>query len=171
MKPLEAKLEANLIIRPARTDEAPVVLNLWQMSARWLNARGIYQWRPEHFYIEKVIRFMSDGSAVYLAELDSKYVGTYVITWADPYIWQELDSLEAGYIHKFAVNRDYQGRGIGSVLLQSAEQQIRQQGRALIRLDCMADNTRLNQYYQEHGYQFVRRLNGDGWGANLYEKN
>lgn len=164
------QLKTNLIIRPARGDEASAVLNLWQMSARWLNAKGIYQWRPEYFQIEKVMRFLNDGSEVYLAELDSQYVGTYVITWSDPHIWREMDCSEAGYIHKFAVNRDYQGLGIGSLLLKSAEKQIKQQGKTLIRLDCMADNARLNQYYQEHGYNLVRRMNGDGWSANLYEK-
>lgn len=164
------QLKTNLIIRPARGDEASAVLNLWQMSARWLNAKGIYQWRPEYFQIEKVMRFLNDGSEVYLAELDSQYVGTYVITWSDPHIWRELDCSEAGYIHKFAVNRDYQGLGIGGLLLKSAEEQIKLKGKTLIRLDCMADNARLNQYYEEHGYDFVRRMNGDGWSANLYEK-
>lgn len=157
-------------IRLARLDEAPIVLNLWQMSARWLNSKGINQWRPEHFNLDKVNKLMNNGSDVYLALIENEYVGTYTLTWSDPFIWRELDNLESGYIHKFAVNRDYQGRGIGSVLLHSAEEQIKLRGKTLIRLDCMADNIRLNQYYKDHGFNYIRRVNGEGWSANLYEK-
>jgi ribosomal protein S18 acetylase RimI-like enzyme len=164
------QLGTKLSIRRAQLDEASVVLSLWQTSARWLNSKGIYQWRPEYFNLDKVIKFMKNGSDVYLAELNNEFVGTYILTWSDPIIWKELDNLDSGYIHKFAVNRDYQGLGIGSLLLKSAEEQIKFKGKTLIRLDCMADNLRLNQYYKDHGFNLIRRINGEGWSANLYEK-
>ena len=156
-----------IMIRPATIDEAPVVLSLLQGSARWLNSKGIYQWRPEYFDLEEVVDFMSNGSDVYLAEYNQDIVGTYLITWSDPMIWQELDNNDSGYIHRFAVNRDYQGNGIGQHLLQAAEGQIRQKGKTHIRLDCMADNPRLNRYYKDCGFGFVRRMDGEGWSANL----
>ncbi|MNJ57964.1 putative acetyltransferase [compost metagenome] len=163
-------LLTELLIRPASLEEAPIVLDLWQSSARWLNSKGIYQWRPEKFNLEQVIDFFHDGSDVYVAESNQEIVGTYILTWTDPLIWQELDRPEAGYIHRFAVHRDYKGLGIGQYLLNSAEEQIRLKGKTLVRLDCMADNARLNQYYKDYGFQFVRRLNREGWSANLYEK-
>jgi len=164
------QLETKLSIRRAQFDEASVVLGLWQTSARWLNSKGIYQWRPEYFNLDKVIKFMNNGSDVYLAELNNEFVGTYTLTWSDPFIWKELDNIDSGYIHKFAVNRDYQGLGIGSIILKSAEEQIKLKGKTLIRLDCMADNLRLNQYYKDHGFNLIKRITGDGWSANLYEK-
>jgi ribosomal protein S18 acetylase RimI-like enzyme len=164
------QLETRLSIRHARVDEASIVLNLWQKSAHWLNSNGIYQWRPEFFNLEQVIEFMTNGSDVYLAEIDKEIVGTYILTWSDSLIWKELDSLDSGYIHRFAVNRDYKGRGIGKFLLKAAEEQIKLKGKTLIRLDCMADNIRLNQYYKESGFNFIRRVDGNGWSANLYEK-
>lgn len=164
------RIETDVSIRPASMDEAPVVLELWQKSASWLNSRGIYQWRPEYFDLEQVIEFMTNGSNVYLAEIGNEIVGTYIITWSDPVIWKELDHIDAGYIHRFAVNRDYLGQGIGRLLLKSAERHIKQNGRTLIRLDCMADNSRLNQYYIDYGFEYIRRIDGQGWSANLYEK-
>lgn len=77
------------------------------------------------FYLEQVLEFMNVGSDVYLAEWNNEIVGTYTLTWSDPLIWQELDNLESGYIHRFAVNRKYRGLDIGKYLLKSAEQQIR----------------------------------------------
>ncbi|WP_337100027.1 GNAT family N-acetyltransferase [Paenibacillus sp. YIM B09110] len=163
-------VDTDVVIREAMHEDAETILNLWQSSARWLLANGIKQWRPEYFHLEQVIEFMNDGSNMYLAELNGVPVGTYVITWSDPYIWQELDSTDAGYIHRFAVNRDYKGSGIGSCLIRSAEEQIRQSGKSLVRLDCMAANPRLNQYYRDLGFKYVRRLDSEGWSANLYEK-
>lgn len=164
------QITEQLEIRHARMEEAAVILELWQMSARWLNAKGIYQWRPEYFRIEQVMEFLTNGSDVYVAECQGEIVGTYVITWSDPYIWQELDHNDAGYIHRFAVNRNYKGLGLGPVLIQSAIDQILQRGKSTVRLDCMADNVRLNQYYRDLGFGFVRRWESDGWKANLYEK-
>ncbi|GMK41287.1 N-acetyltransferase [Paenibacillus sp. CCS19] len=163
------QLEQQLKIRHATSDEAADVLELWLMSARWLNAKGIYQWRPEHFRLEHVVEFMNDGADVYVAEYQGAIVGTYVLTWSDPLIWNELDHNGAGYIHRFAVNRDYKGLGIGEQLIQSAIGEIRQRGKTVVRLDCMAENPRLNQYYRDLGFGFVRRLEFDNWAANLYE--
>ncbi|GIP56692.1 N-acetyltransferase [Paenibacillus woosongensis] len=163
-------LRTQLLVRPALHEEAPIILDLWQNSARWLNSKGIYQWRPEYFNLEQVLEFMNDGSDVYLAEWNNEIVGTYILTWSDPFIWQELDNSESGYIHRFAVHREYRGLDIGKYLLKNAEQQIRLKGKTWIRLDCMAENPRLNQYYRDCGFQYIRRIDGEGWSANLYEK-
>lgn len=162
--------ETELMIRLALPEEASTVLNLWQESARWLNSKEIYQWRPEYFKLEQVIEFMNDGSDVYLAERNHEVVGTYILTWSDPLIWEELDNTNSGYIHRFAVNRDFKGQNIGLLLLQSAEENIRQKGKTLIRLDCMADNPRLNQYYKDYGFQYIRRVELGSWSTSLYEK-
>ncbi|MGI2297964.1 GNAT family N-acetyltransferase [Paenibacillus sp. GXUN7292] len=159
-----------LIITHATIDDAPIILSLWKGSAEWLQSNNIKQWNPEAFSLEQVLKFVNDGSDVYLATIDNEIAGTYLITWQDPFIWKELDNSDAGYIHKFAVNRKFKGKGIGSKLLRSAEEQIRDKGKKYIRLDCMADNNRLNQYYRDAGYQFVRRLDSEGWSAHLYEK-
>src|SRR3569832_27554 len=134
---------SDLQIRLATDADAEVILELWQNSAKWLLSNGIVQWSPEHFKVDQDLEFLSNGSHVYVAQIENVIVGTYILTWADPLIWVELDSEEAGYIHRFAVNRSYRGRGIGQRLIRAAEEQIRQHGKSIIRLDCMAANQRL----------------------------
>jgi GNAT superfamily N-acetyltransferase len=86
-------------------------------------------------------------------------------------VWEELDDHDSGYIHRFAVSRNHLGLGIGHRLLDWAETYIRDHGKKRIRLDCMAENPRLNQYYSDRGYQHIRRLEWEnGWKINLYEK-
>lgn len=164
------QINTKLITRLALPEEASIVLNLLQESARWLNSKEIFQWRPEYFNLEQVNEFMTDGSDVYLAEINHEIVGTYTLTWSDSLIWEELDNTNSGYIHRFAVNRDFKGQNIGLLLLKSAEENIRQKGKTLIRLDCMADNLRLNQYYKDYGFQYIRRMKQGNWSASLYEK-
>lgn len=159
-----------IIIRPASLDEAPIVFNLWLGSAKWLQAKNIDQWNPVRFALEHVIEYMNSGSDVYLAVMNNEFVGTYLITWEDPFIWKELDDSESGYIHRFAVSRQFKGMGIGIKLLRIAEEQIRSKGKKHIRLDCMADNERINQYYRDAEFQYVRRMDEEGWSVNLYEK-
>jgi hypothetical protein len=36
--------------------------------------------------------------------------------------------------------------------------------------DCMADNPKLNAFYQGAGFVFKGKVNGNGWSAHLYEK-
>jgi|GEM_PF-4909161 len=107
----------------------PTILNLWQGSAHWLVKKGIMQWKPENFRLAQVLEFMNNGSHVYVAEANDIPVGTYVITWSDAFIWKELDNKESGYIHRFAVNREYHGNHIGKYLLESAEKQIKDMGK------------------------------------------
>jgi ribosomal protein S18 acetylase RimI-like enzyme len=161
---------SDLTIRIASLDEVPIVLDLWKSSGKWLQSEGIDQWNPDRFTLEDVLSYFNNGSIIYLAELDNEIVGTYLITWSDPFIWKELDNTEAGYIHRLAVYRRFKGTGIGLMLLKSAEKQIKLKGKNFIRLDCMADNVRLNQYYRDAGYEYIRRVDGIGWSANLYEK-
>ena len=161
--------DMRLLIRRAAIDDAPILLSLWLDAAEWLQAKGIDQWHPSRFSLDGAIAAIRDAE-VYIAELGREAVGTYLIMWSDPVIWRELDDGEAGYIHKLAVRRDCKGRGLVLKLLRDAERRIAGRGKRLIRLDCMADNERLNRYYLDAGYAFVRRHVDDGWSANLYEK-
>lgn len=162
-------LDRELRIRPANPEDARDVLAIWTNAAEWQRARGIDQWNPAQFSLEGAAAAIRDAE-VYLAELGHDPVGTYLIVWSDSLIWKERDNAESGYIHKLAVRRDLNGMGIGLRLLAHAERQIAGRGKRFIRLDCMADNERLNRYYLGAGYTLVGRSDGDGWSANLYEK-
>ena len=166
---MQDPLDRKLRIRPASAGDARQVLALWLDAAEWLQAKGIDQWHPSRFSLDVAASAIRD-SHVYLAERGDEAVGTYLIAWSDPYIWKELDDGEAGYIHRLAVRRDCKGMGLGRLLLAHAERQIAGRGKRFVRLDCMADNERLNRYYRDAGYVFVRRFDGEGWSANLYEK-
>lgn len=157
-------------VQPATAGDAPTILELWQGSARWLQSKGINQWHPDFFNIDQVYEWFDNGAKIYLARVNDEVAGTLLICWSDPFMWEELDDEDSGYIHRFAVNRSYKGFGIGEQLLKWAEEHIIRTGKSKIRLDCMSANVPLNQYYMNQGYTFVRMKQWDRWIANLYEK-
>ncbi|OAB37002.1 GNAT family N-acetyltransferase [Paenibacillus glacialis] len=159
-------------VYPATIEESHKVLELWKESARWIQSKGINQWNPDHFNIEQVHECFNNGSEIFLARLNEEVVGTLFVCWSDPIIWEELDDNASGYIHRFAVSRNHLGLGIGKKLLIWSENYIRNKGKKRIRLDCMAENNSLNQYYLESGYKHIKLLQWhNGWKINLYEKN
>ena len=76
-----------------------------------------------------------------------------MIQWSDHEIWGDrgLDG-QAGYVHGLAVRRSAAGRGLGLRILGLASVRIARQGRGLLRLDCMADNKPLCDYYRRAGF-------------------
>ncbi|WP_042161758.1 GNAT family N-acetyltransferase [Paenibacillus gorillae] len=158
-------------VRPAVISDGETILSLWQTAARWLQAKGIAQWAPEYFNIGQIKEWMDSGADIFIASMNGEAVGTLLICWTDPSVWEELNSEDAGYIHRFAVSRTHTNAGIGRYLLAWAEREIKARGKKMVRLDCMADNTALNNYYQSNGYvQVGTRHWSNGWRANLYEK-
>ncbi len=43
-------------------------------------------------------------------------------------------------------------------------------GKRYLRLDCMAENPALNDYYRRAGFSYRGERRGDGWAASLYER-
>jgi len=154
----------------ATRDNIDEVHGLWTEAADWMKARGINQWIPEQLTREAV-EYCYENSRMFLAKSDGETVGTFFIVWSDPYIWGELDNSCSGYLHRLVVPRRYAGTGLGIELLRLAEQYIRNSGKTHFRLDCMADNEKLNAFYRNAGFAFKGRVDGDGWSASLYEKS
>lgn len=53
------------------------------------------------------------------------------------------------------VDRGNARPGTGRFLLCAAERRVAAEGRAFVRLDCLAGNARLNAYYLDAGYRVV----------------
>jgi len=77
---------------------------------------------------------------------------------------------DAGYLHRLAIRRVYAGMELGRQLLQWAEGKVASAGRDYLRLDCMAENQALRQYYEQAGFTYRGEVRGEGWRASLYEK-
>lgn len=162
----------DLIIRQAGEGDKSLVIHIKQDAASWLENRGIHQWAgilmaPGE---DMVYKRVHEGE-VYLALKGAQAVGTISILWEDPISWGEkgLDG-KAGYMHGIAILRQYAGKGVGRDIIQWATDLIRSKGK-IVRLDCMAENPRINEFYRQLEFKNVglKEL-PSGFKVSLYEK-
>ncbi|HJT56732.1 MAG TPA: GNAT family N-acetyltransferase [Ktedonobacteraceae bacterium] len=163
--------QRNIIIEQARPDDLDTVIDILEEAAAWLTSRGIDQWRPGSFLearYETIAKQVNRGE-VYLATLNGKPVGTLTLQWEDKGFWGDVPD-DAAYVHRIAIRRAYAGKELGYHLLQWAESTAAASGKNFLRLDCMAENVALCEYYERANFESRGEIQGKGWRGRLYEK-
>ncbi len=144
------------------------VLYILEEAARWLARRGIDQWQLGSFSHRRIADRIGRGE-MYLAKLARQTFGTFAIQWSDEEVWGDVPGA-AGYVHGLAIRRQFGGRGLGRGLLRWAEERAALSGKRYLRLDCIAENRELNEYYERAGFCWRGRARVWGLEVNLYEK-
>jgi ribosomal protein S18 acetylase RimI-like enzyme len=128
-------------------------IDLLEEVAGWLASRGIRQWRPGSFrlsrdYYAESIRH----GEVHLAFVGQELVGTLRLLLREPVVWPEIVEDDAVYVYNLAVRRSWDGNRFGARMLEWAADRAASIGRRYVRLDCMADNRFLAEYYVRAGF-------------------
>ena len=135
----------------AERDDIDELLVLRDALARWLSDRGIEQWLPGELPRQRLGAWVDRGR-VHVHRHRGEIVAAVAALDDDPEIWND-GRVDAGYIHLLMVDRRHAGRGLGEAGLAYAEQQIRDGGGRVARLDTVATNTALQSWYERHGYR------------------
>ncbi len=156
-------------ISPARPTDVDVVLAILDEVTVWLHSSGIPTvWKPGGFSRPTFLDQISKGE-VFIVLVDSTPAGTFILQWSDVFWWGETPP-DAGYVHKLAVRPAYSGRGLGLEMLRWAEARTRSMGRRILRLNCMAEDRKIRDYYESAGFSYVKDVKGPLAIASLYEK-
>jgi GNAT superfamily N-acetyltransferase len=126
-----------------------IIIEILEDGRAWLKMKGINQW-PFAFTLEWVNQCL-EKREFFVANVDQETGGVFRLLHTDPFFWGD-DVEDAIYIHTLAVRRSWQGRGIGCDLIRWAEDYTARHDRPYLRLDCMADNSVLCQYYEQAGF-------------------
>jgi GNAT superfamily N-acetyltransferase len=123
------------------------VLAVFDEVAAWLGERGVQQWPPrfEREWIEPALL----AGDTWLAVDDGQVLATVTLDRADG-LWVGLPA-PAAYVHRLAVRRV--AAGLGTRILDWAAATAAAEGRHYLRLDCVATNRRLRDYYAAAGFQ------------------
>jgi GNAT superfamily N-acetyltransferase len=152
------------------------VLDLLAEASEWTRARGYDNW-PARFPRSLIARNV-DAGELCVVEREDVTIATLTLQWSDEFFWGVSDA-DAGYVHRLAVRRDHAGAGLGYQLLDWADERVRANGRALLRLDVVSDNRPLRDYYAAAGFAHRRDVSGEfelqdgtrrGWQTSLYER-
>lgn len=167
----------NYKVRKARAADAGTVLQIWCDIARWLKSKGVSQWeyllRGEGSNeVEQAIKAgityiveNSEGNAAAVFNFSSKQND-----W-DIGLWGVRDD-SAYYLHKLIVTKDQQQQQqqLGKQILNWIDKNIHMKD-GYVRLDCYADNTVLNDFYQQAGYKLVGQTSMGEEAFSIYEKH
>ncbi|MBL1081894.1 GNAT family N-acetyltransferase [Streptomyces actinomycinicus] len=146
-----------LTIREGGPGDAPVILGMLDSAVEWLVSQGrTGQWGREPWSTDPaavavVERYVTDGTP-YVAEFDGVPAASLTLTDGPAPYLEPADEPER-YIHLFATDRRFRGRGAGAALLAHAAEVTRRAGISLLRVDCYAgDDGKLVAYYERNGF-------------------
>jgi GNAT superfamily N-acetyltransferase len=156
---IDMNLLKGLEVKLATSVECVKVMDMLIEIAQWMKDSGIKQW---NYLLQggdnEEIKQAIDNQNTYIVLVDSEIIATFTLTteqseW-DQHIFGVDSTNDSLYLHRLAVTPEYMNQGIGQELLNWIEQNHHSE-KTYLKLDCVADNPRLNQFYLENGFEYI----------------
>lgn len=155
---------------PAKLKDIDTVLGILDEAAAWIIKQKLPSvWKPGEFSRQNFLEQISRGE-VHIGLVDQSPAGTITLQWADLVFWRERQP-NAGYVHKLAVRPAYSGQKIGVEMLKWGETVARKAGKEFLRLNCLAEDRKIRDYYEHAGFLYKGDIAGPRAKASLYEKS
>ena len=127
-------------------------------AASWISKLGSDQWRRP-YPADRLLATIEDGT-VFMLRDGERTAGTITLTPdAEEGLWSEEELAEPSmFVNKLTISRDYAGRNLGGRLLDWAGDRAYRAAARWLRLDAWTTNERLQRYYLDQGFQYVRTV-------------
>ncbi|MBI3237648.1 MAG: GNAT family N-acetyltransferase [Flavobacteriia bacterium] len=162
----------SLSFEQIKPNELAVVLDYLRSAATTLQQKGVAQWtvwlNPPQSNIEWVEKGIQEGE-YYLILQEKSPIGIVRLSETDETYWGKQSS-EARYIHSLVIDERFSGLGLGKQVIELMIQQAISDNIPFMRLDCIATNTALCNYYESQGFKKVGQKQMPHSLNNLYEK-
>ncbi|KZE47146.1 acetyltransferase [Brevibacillus parabrevis] len=162
----------DLSISIATPHDTLAVISLLKHVAQWLKETGIKQWAflLEGGDDEEIAQAIVDQHTYILRE-GQELIATFTLAGSqtewDRHIWGEDASENSLYLHRLALHPATMRQGLGANLLIWITAHAAKEQKNL-RLDCIADNLKLNQFYQHSGFHLLGTTDGHHkWQKNV----
>lgn len=144
------------MIRPAKVEEIPEIMEMARACGRALQAEGIFQWTDAYPKQEAFVRDIDRGE-LWVIDPGSGPVGTIAVCARMDEEYQSVRWLSPDrgnlYIHRLGIHPDYQRQGLAQQLMDHAEGLALREGAPSVRLDTFSRNHRNQRFYEQRGYQ------------------
>lgn len=155
----------------AEAKDLQEICELYQATVKAMEDSGLTQWHwgiypteamlAEDIELRRLYKMTDNGRIAACVML-----GTDVDPEYDKVNW--IFGTRPGLFHRLAVHPDFQGRGVGGMVLDDAEQILRDWGCDSLRCDTNADNERALKMYESRG---MRRCGTCTWGEHTHATN
>jgi ribosomal protein S18 acetylase RimI-like enzyme len=137
-------------IATASMDDVETIVDLWVRLAESQRAHGSHLFGDRNRTAVRetaVQRVVAEN--VRIARVDRQIVGFVMVT-IDSGRYEQDET--RGIIENIFVEPVHRSQGVGSELLDTAEELLRKAGADILALEAMADNESARQFYRAHGY-------------------
>ncbi len=120
-------------------------------AAEWLISENIKNWDPNKLTADYLLQNNSIDE-FFLCYKDGEAIGCMKLQARDDMFWPDDSVGESLYIHKLAVKRKFAGQGISTFMLDWAKLQAKEKGCKYLKLDCIANRTKLCKVYERQDF-------------------
>ncbi|MFH9977827.1 GNAT family N-acetyltransferase [Streptomyces sp. NPDC017179] len=140
---------------PADLDQ---LLSFRKEAAEWISKLGSDQWsRP--YPADRLLVTIETGTVFMLRDGGCTAATITLTSEAEEGLWSAEELSEPSmFVNKLTVSRDYAGQNLGGRLLDWAGDRAYRAGAKWLRLDAWTTNDRLQRYYLDQGFQYVRTV-------------
>jgi len=142
-------------IRQAIITDLDIVKKIAEACAIDMANYSIFQWN-EKYPSRDVFKNDIETGALYVLEINKKIVGCIMLSDVKDESYKDVKWLTKDfknlYVHRLAVDPDYQKKGHGRRLMDFAESFAVENNFTSIRLDTFSLNHRNNKFYKSRGY-------------------
>lgn len=140
-------------MRPATNHDLDNLVALYTDATAYANTVGHIDWKMP-FPPELIDELIAQRELFCIDDDNGKIVASFQLkSVADQQKWLSADAERFVYIGKLATTSSMHGTGFGRrVVFPRIIDYARQKGRLGIRLECLADNSRLKNYYLGSGF-------------------
>ncbi len=151
-------------IEVAREGELEEFHNIIISRCKWLEEKKVNQWKVTSYPIKYDINyFRKHLNKLYIIKDDKDVLGGFLLKDADEKYWSDSTLFNAYYIHHFATKLNT--NGLGKKLILFAINKAKEDNKEYLRLDCVAHNKKLNEYYKKLGFKY----SGESWSESLWQ--
>lgn len=164
-------LQNKFEFRQGTVGDVPDVIRLIERRIEWMDRKGINQWNRNHYrerYPDSYyVQTAEKGQLYVLVDKEDCQIIAGAVLLTEDYRWGESND-KAYYVHNLV--SDIYVRDAGKEIVNQIENHARNLGMRYVRLDCIVGNQRLNIWYENLGYEYVRTITDGEYQGNLREK-
>lgn len=144
------------MIRKATEADIDRLLKLTQACAKQMVSRQIFQWN-EHYPNRKAFETDVERQELYVLEKNEQIIGCIVVSTYMDQDYSEIEWLTENennlYIHRLAIDPNFQGMGYAQKLMDFAESYAAEHHFRSLRLDTFSQNHRNQKFYERRAYK------------------
>ncbi|WP_050615101.1 GNAT family N-acetyltransferase [Bacillus testis] len=135
------------------------IMMIIKQAQLYFKQNGIDQWQDNYPNRQTFKQDIANGCS-YVLEKEGKIIGTSVIsfdeevTYRNIYDGQWLSTGDSAVIHRLAVDSQYKGLGISSVIMKQAERMCAEKHIHSIKVDTHEENMPMQRLLEKNGFTY-----------------